>query len=99
MILAGFVVAVGVVVDDAIIDMENIVRRLRQQRAAGQPEPTRAVILDASLEVRSAIFYATLINVVAVRAGRSSSAACPARSSSRSRSPTRWPCWPRWSSR
>jgi CzcA family heavy metal efflux pump len=66
MILAGFAVAVGVVVDDAIIDMENIVRRLRLRAAAGTPEPLMRTILHASLEVRGAIFYATLINVVAV---------------------------------
>src|SRR3954466_7985861 len=66
LILAGFAVAVGVVVDDAIIDMENIVRRLRQRRAEGVKTPIGRVILEASLEVRSAILYATLINVVAV---------------------------------
>ena len=66
MILAGFAVAVGVVVDDAIIDMENIVRRLRLREAAASPEPLLRTILRASLEVRGAIFYATLINVVAV---------------------------------
>jgi len=66
MILAGFAVAVGVVVDDAIIDMENIVRRMRLRAAAGTPEPLMRTILKASLEVRGAIFYATLINVVAV---------------------------------
>src|SRR3954447_2237712 len=66
LILAGFAVAVGVVVDDAIIDMENIVRRLRQRRAEGIKTPIGRVILEASLEVRSAILYATLINVVAV---------------------------------
>ena len=66
MILAGFAVAVGVVVDDAIIDMENVVRRLRLRRAQGQRTPIARVILEASLEVRSAILYATLINVVAV---------------------------------
>jgi CzcA family heavy metal efflux pump len=66
MILAGFAVAVGVVVDDAIIDMENIVRRLRLRAAAASPEPLLRTILHASLEVRGAIFYATLINVVAV---------------------------------
>jgi Cu/Ag efflux pump CusA len=66
MILAGFVVAVGVVVDDAIIDMENIVRRLRAWRAAGKPVTPFHLLLAASLEVRVAIFYATLINIVAV---------------------------------
>ena len=66
MVLAGLVVAIGVVVDDAIIDVENIVRRLRAARAAGSPVSTRAIVLDASVEVRSAITYATVINVVAV---------------------------------
>ena len=66
MVLAGLVIAVGVVVDDAIIDIENTWRRLRRERR----EPTGAsfarTILDASLEVRTPIVYATLINVVAI---------------------------------
>jgi CzcA family heavy metal efflux pump len=66
MILAGLVVAIGVVVDDAIIDVENIVRRLRQARAEGREVSTFRVVLDASVEVRSAIIYATLIDVVAI---------------------------------
>jgi CzcA family heavy metal efflux pump len=66
MILAGLVVSVGVVVDDAIIDVENIVRRLRQARAAGSTRPTALVVLDAAVEVRTAITYATLIVLVAV---------------------------------
>jgi CzcA family heavy metal efflux pump len=66
MILAGLVVAVGVVVDDAIIDMENIVRRLRLRRTQGGRAAVSGTILSASLEVRTAILYATLINVVAV---------------------------------
>ncbi len=66
MVLAGFVIAVGVVVDDAIIDVENIVRRLRQHRLAGSSKSTAWVILEASLEVRSAIVFATLIDVVAL---------------------------------
>jgi CzcA family heavy metal efflux pump len=66
MVLAGLVVAIGVVVDDAIIDVENIVRRLRQARAEGSDKSTFAIVLDASVEVRTAITYATLINVVAV---------------------------------
>jgi CzcA family heavy metal efflux pump len=66
MVLAGFVISVGVVVDDAIIDIENIVRRLRQHRAAGGRGDVSPVVLEASLEVRRAIVYATLIIVVAV---------------------------------
>src|SRR3954453_12296739 len=66
MILAGLVVAIGVVVDDAIIDVENIVRRLRQARASGSGKSTFAIVLDASVEVRTAILYATVINVVAI---------------------------------
>jgi CzcA family heavy metal efflux pump len=63
MVLTGMVIAVGVVVDDAIIDIENIVRRLRITKKEGTPYSTTQVILDASLEVRSAIIYATLIDV------------------------------------
>jgi CzcA family heavy metal efflux pump len=66
MVLAGFAVAVGVVVDDAIIDMENIVRRLRLWRARGRRTTPLHLLLAASLEVRTAILYATLINIVAV---------------------------------
>jgi CzcA family heavy metal efflux pump len=63
MVLTGMVIAVGVVVDDAIIDIENIVRRLRIARREGTTLSTATIILDASLEVRSAIIYATLIDV------------------------------------
>jgi CzcA family heavy metal efflux pump len=66
MVLAGLVVAIGVVVDDAIIDVENIVRRLRRARSEGLDVSTFKVVLDASVEVRSAITYATVINVVAI---------------------------------
>lgn len=65
MTLAGLVIALGAVVDDAIIDVENILRRLRQERAAGSNRSTASIILDASLEVRSPIVYATLIIVAA----------------------------------
>jgi CzcA family heavy metal efflux pump len=64
MILAGFVIAIGVVVDDAIIDVENILRRLRQYRKEGRDISTARTILEASLEVRQAIIHATLIDVV-----------------------------------
>jgi len=64
MILAGFVIAIGVVVDDAIIDVENIVRRLRQYRKEGIVKSTASIVLEASLEVRQAIIHATLIDAV-----------------------------------
>ena len=66
MVLAGLVVAIGVVVDDAIIDVENIVRRLRQARLAKSDKSTVRIVLDASVEIRSAITFATIINVVAI---------------------------------
>jgi CzcA family heavy metal efflux pump len=66
MVLAGFIVALGSVVDDAIIDVENVVRRLRQHRRSGGTRSTARVILDASLEVRPAIWQATVIIVLAV---------------------------------
>ncbi len=61
MVLAGLVIALGEVVDDAIIDVENIVRRLRLNRALPTPRPAMAVVLAASLEVRSAVLYGSLI--------------------------------------
>jgi CzcA family heavy metal efflux pump len=66
MILAGFVIALGAIVDDAIIDIENVVRRLRQHRQEGSEVPAARVILEASMEVRSAVVYATLIEVAAI---------------------------------
>ena len=64
MVLAGLVIALGEVVDDAIIDVENIVRRLRLNRALADPRPALAVVFDASLEVRSAVLYGSLIVVL-----------------------------------
>jgi len=61
MTLGGLAIAIGEVVDDAIIDVENILRRLRLERLAPEPRPPLRVILDASLEVRSAVVYATFI--------------------------------------
>jgi len=57
--LGGLAIAIGEVVDDAVIDVENILRRLRQNMASPNPRPTFNVVLDASLEVRSAVVYAT----------------------------------------
>jgi CzcA family heavy metal efflux pump len=66
MVLAGLVIALGAIVDDAIVDVENIVRRLRQHRLEGSTKSTAAVILDASIEVRGAVVYASFIEVVAL---------------------------------
>lgn len=61
MTLGGIAVAVGELVDDAIIDVENIFRRLKQNRQLATPEPAIRVILHASSEIRNSIVYATLI--------------------------------------
>ena len=66
MVLAGLVIALGAVVDDAIIDVENIVRRLRQHRLEGSTKSTARIIFESSLEVRNSIIYATLISALAV---------------------------------
>ncbi|MEI8211764.1 MAG: efflux RND transporter permease subunit [Planctomycetota bacterium] len=65
MVLAGLVIALGEVVDDAIIDVENILRRLKQNALLESPKSAARVVLDASLEVRSAVVYATIIVVLA----------------------------------
>lgn len=64
MVLAGLVIAVGEVVDDAIIDVENIARRLRLNRESSSPLSSFQVVLNASLEVRSAVVYASLIVIL-----------------------------------
>jgi CzcA family heavy metal efflux pump len=66
MILAGLVIALGAVVDDAIVDVENIIRRLRQSRRERRTTPIARVILEASFEVRHAIIFSTLIEVAAL---------------------------------
>jgi CzcA family heavy metal efflux pump len=66
MVLAGIVMAVGIVVDDAILDVENIMRRLRQHRRESSDRSATSIILEASLEMRSAMLYATLIILLAL---------------------------------
>ncbi len=66
MVLAGLVIALGAVVDDAIVDIENIVRRIRQHRQEGKKTSISKVIIEASFEVRHAIIIATLIEVAAL---------------------------------
>ncbi|OGT65211.1 MAG: acriflavin resistance protein [Gammaproteobacteria bacterium RIFCSPLOWO2_02_FULL_47_50] len=61
MVLGGLAIVLGEVVDDAIIDTENIFRRLRQNRLLEQPRPVAEVVFDASMEVRSSVVYATFI--------------------------------------
>jgi len=65
MTLGGFAVALGVLVDDAIIGIENILRRLRLNSQQDASRPRLAVILEASLEVRGPVIYATAV-VIAV---------------------------------
>ena len=59
--LGGLAIAIGEIVDDAIIDVENIVRRLRENQTLPAPRPLVSVILSASLEVRNSVVYATFI--------------------------------------
>jgi CzcA family heavy metal efflux pump len=69
MVLAGLIIALGAVVDDAIVDCENIVRRLRLHRERSDDRSvatTAKVVFDASLEVRGAVVYASMIEALAL---------------------------------
>ena len=65
MVLAGLAVALTSIIDDAIIAVENVDRRLRQRSAEGN-ESAAAIVLDACLKIRAPIAYATLIALLAV---------------------------------
>jgi CzcA family heavy metal efflux pump len=66
MTLGGLAISIGVVVDDAVVDVENIIRRLRENGRLPQPRPIARVILDACLEVRGAVLYATFAVILVV---------------------------------
>lgn len=64
MTLGGLAIAIGELVDDAVVDVENVFRRLRQNRELAHPRPVLTVIAEASQEVRSGIIYATGIIIL-----------------------------------
>jgi len=64
MTLGGLAIAIGELVDDAVVGVENVLRRLRLNRVLEHPRPVAEVIAKATLEVRSAIVYATVIIVL-----------------------------------
>ncbi len=64
MTLGGLAIAIGELVDDAVVDVENIFRRLRENREKGHPQSVFDVVVSASQEVRSGIVYATMIIVL-----------------------------------
>ncbi len=65
-VLAGLVVAIGVIIDDAIVDVDHIARRLRQLRKEGGSQSAASIILAAAAEMRGTVFFATLIMLLVI---------------------------------
>ena len=65
MTLGGVAVAIGQLVDDAIVDVENVQRRLKENRRSPDPRPPIDVVLDASSEIRNSITYGTVVVILA----------------------------------
>src|SRR5262249_59754093 len=66
MVLAGFVIAIGVIIDDAIIAVDHIIRELRRLRQEGSAESTVTIVKQAALDMGRPVVYATLIVLLAV---------------------------------
>ncbi|MDQ3007742.1 MAG: efflux RND transporter permease subunit, partial [Chloroflexota bacterium] len=65
MVLAGLVVALGLIIDEVVVDIQNIMQHLRQNREEGGLLSAQSVILEASAEMRGGLFFATLITLLA----------------------------------